>query len=295
MRFPDRDETLELNATTRNATGGAFITLAEGITHYERGGNESAPVTVLVHGFSVPSFIYDPTFRFLVEAGQQPLRYDLFGRGFSDRPDQPYKLDLFINQLTGLLDALRLTQPVNLIGLSMGGPIASAFALRHRERVRRLVLIDPAGVKPVAQTLLLRLVKLPFAAEAALSVVGGEALVKSVARDFFDPALIEHFIGRYRVQMQYRGFKRALLSTVRNGMLGSFAEVYAVLGKTDLPVLLFWGREDTTTPFANAAALCRLIPHLVFHPIANCGHIPHYEQPESVNPILLRFLTTPPE
>lgn len=95
--------------------------------------------------------------------------------------------------------------------------------------------------------------------------------------------------------MQYRGFKRALLSTVRNGMLGSFAEVYAALGKTDLPVLLFWGEQDTTTPFANAAALCRLIPHMEFHPIAGCGHIPHYEKPETVNPILLQFLTTPPE
>src|SRR5258706_14425412 len=116
-----RDEIKELNNETRKFAGGSFIQLANGITHYELDGNESGEVVVLVHGFSVPYFIYDPPFKFLTESGFRVLRYDLFGRGFSDRPHCDYNLDLFVNQLADLLDAFRFTRPVNLIGLSMGG------------------------------------------------------------------------------------------------------------------------------------------------------------------------------
>lgn len=288
-----RDETKELNEETRSSAGGAFIQLSNGITHYELGGNESGEIVVLVHGFSVPYFIYDPTFEFLTQSGFRVLRYDLFGRGFSDRPHVDYNIDLFIQQLTDLLDTLRITQPVNLIGLSMGGPIASAFTVRRPERVRKLILIDPAGAKPIAFSPLLKLVKMPLVAEAILSVVGSGAFVKSIAKDFFDPRLVEHFQAQYAVQMQYKGFKRAILSTIRNGMLDSFLHVYKALGKMDTPTLLFWGRNDNTVPFEHSQVLRAAVPNVQFHVIADCGHIPHYEKPDVVNPILLDFLRQP--
>jgi len=285
-----RDEIKELNAETRKSASGAFIQLPNGITHYELGGNESGELVVLIHGFSVPYFIYDPTFQFLTQAGFRVLRYDLFGRGFSDRPNIDYNLELFVNQLADLLDALRFTQPVNLIGLSMGGLIASAFTVRHPQRVNKLTLIDPAGAKSIALTPMLKAAKTPFVAEAVLSLVGGEALVQSNARDFFDPALVDHFSAQYRVQMQYKGFKRAILSTIHNGMLESFIHVYEELGKMDKPVLLFWGRNDNTIPLEHSQLLCTAVPQIIFHIIEDCGHIPHYEKPDMVNPILLGFL-----
>lgn len=283
-------ETKELNDETRQSAGGSFIQTPNGITHYEIDGNESAELTVLIHGFSVPYFIFDPTFEFLTRSGYHVLRYDLFGRGYSDRPRVEYNLDLFIAQLVDLLDALRFTGRVNLLGLSMGGLIASAFTLRYPERVTKLILIDPAGAKPIALTRTLKAAKIPFVAEAVLSVVGSEALIQNTAKDFFDPALVEHFIGQYRVQMQYQGFKRALLSSIRNGMLDGFLHIYQALGKMDKPILLFWGRNDATVPFEHSRALCEAVPQVNFHVIENCGHIPHYEKPAEVNPILLEFL-----
>lgn len=250
-----RDETKELNEETRRSAGGAFIQLSNGITHYELGGNESGEIVVLVHGFSVPYFIYNPTFEFLTQSGFRVLRYDLFGRGFSDRPHMDYDLNFFIQQLTDLLDTLRITQPVNLIGLSMGGPIASAFTVRHPGRVRKLILIDPAGAQSIALSPLLKLVKMPLVPEAILSVVGSGAFIKSIAKDFFDPTLVEHFQAQYAVQMQYKGFKQAILSTVRNGMLESFLHIYEALGKMKTPTLLFWGHNDNTVPFEHSHVL----------------------------------------
>jgi pimeloyl-ACP methyl ester carboxylesterase len=298
MKFAYRKETKQLNNTARHDTDGCFIQLPDGVTHYELGGPESGEVVVLVHGFSVPYFIYDPTFQFLTQSGFRVLRYDLFGRGFSDRPAAHYNVNLLVHQLAALLDALGIAstgtstgpRPVNLIGLSMGGPIAATFTIRFPERVNKLVLIDPAGAKPIHLSPMLKTAKLPFVAETVLSLSGTEGMVKSIAKDFFDPSLVDHFISRYRVQMEFQGFRNAILSTIRNGMLDSFIHVYEALGKMNKKILLLWGRDDLTIPFAQSFDLRAVLPKVEFHVIKNTGHIPHYEKPHEVNPLLLEFL-----
>jgi len=301
MFLPDRDEIYELTEETRRHAAGSFVRLPNGFTHYELGngyisrlgdGSGTSDV-VLIHGFSIPYFIYDPTFQFLTESGYRVLRYDLFGRGFSDRPRAAYNIALFVQQLADLLDALRLAGPVNLIGLSMGGPIAAAFAVRYPERVNKLTLIDPAGARPITLSPVFRMAKIPLVAEAILSLVSSERLALNAARDLFDPALVDHFKSSFRIQLQYKGFKRAILSTIRNGMLGSFVEVYEALGKMDRRVLLFWGRQDATVPFEHSEILRRAMPRAQLHVVENCGHIPHYEKPDEVNPILLEYLRNP--
>ncbi len=298
MPFPYRNETKEMNDDARTSAGGSFIRLSDGLTHYEAGGNELGEVVVLVHGFSVPYFIYDPTFDFLTKSGFRVVRYDLFGRGFSDRPNVKYNLDFFVKQLHDLLNALRLastslsasTRPVNLIGLSMGGSIASAFTVRHQERVHKLVLIDPCGAKPIDSGITLKIAKIPLLAELLYGQLGSDNMVKSVANDFFDPVLVEHFQSRYKIQMGYKGFMRAILSTIRSGTLGSFMNLYMALGRLNKPVLLFWGRNDKTVPFEHSDLLRAAMPNAKFQVIEDCGHIPHYEKPDQFNPILLSFL-----
>lgn len=290
MPFP-LFESKQLNDQARSAAGGSFVQLTDGVTHYELSNPDNAETVVLVHGFSVPYFIFDPTFDLLTQNGFRALRYDLFGRGFSDRPRARYNIDLFVEQLADLLDALRFTRPVNLIGLSMGGPIAATFTARRPERVKSLTLIDPAGAKSISLTPMLKAMKLPGLAEAVFGLVGSEGLLRSAAKDFFDPEMIGHFLERYKVQMQYKGFKRAILSSVRNHMLGSFIESYRSVGKMDKPVLLVWGRNDTTVPLAHSALLRDAMPQAEFHVIEECGHIPHYEKPGEFDPILLNFLS----
>lgn len=290
MSFPYREENKELNNETRGSAGGSFIQLPDGMTHYELGGNESGEAVVLVHGFSVPYFIYDPTYEFLTRSNYQVLRYDLFGRGFSDRPRVRNNLDFFVRQLAGLLDALRFNQRVNLVGLSMGGPIASAFTVRYPERVNKLILIDPSGAKPIDIAWTVRFARVPILAELAYGQIGSSKFVNSVAKDFFDPSLVEQFQQRYKVQMQYKGFMRSILSTIRNDMLNSNIEIYRSLGKLGIPILLLWGRNDRTVPFEQSSLLRDVMPDAEFHVIENCGHIPHYERPAEVNPIILNFL-----
>jgi pimeloyl-ACP methyl ester carboxylesterase len=237
----------------------------------------------------VPYFIWDPTFEFLSNSGFHVLRYDLFGRGYSDKPDVRYDIELFCKQLRELIDTLGLDL-ISLIGLSMGGPISATFAARYPERVRKLVLVDPAGVRTVTFAQLLKAATTPGFGELAVGLFGRRWLSSGVKSDFYDPAHVKAFAKRYMVQMEYKGFMRAILSTMRHGMLGDFSETYRRVGAQGTPVLLFWGRDDKTVPFAQNALVRDAIPQADFHAFEHCGHIPHYEKPEEANPLLLEFL-----
>ncbi len=281
-------EPLELTPQTRATLPGQFVTLPDGVTHYELTGPEDGQVVVLIHGFSTPMFLWDPTVPALTAAGLRVLRYDLFGRGYSDRPPVTYNADLFDRQLLHLLDALGLSAPVDLLGLSMGGLIAINFADRHPERVRRLALEDPAGFS-MSVTLRALALFLPVLGDVLMALAGNWLMVGGLPRDFYRPERYPEYYEKYKAQLPYRGFKRAILSTMRNMSLAGMAETYARVGHQGRRTLLIWGRQDVTVPFVASEQVRAAIPQIEFHAIDEAGHIPHYERPEIVNPILVAF------
>lgn len=290
MVFPYPGEIEELNETVRKQTGGNFVSLPSGITHYQLAGAEDGPTVVMTHGFSVPYFIFDLTFEFLVNSGFRVLRYDLLGRGLSDRPSVNYNSDLFVRQLKELTDVLDLRN-FHLMGLSMGGPITASYIQRYPMQVKKYILIDPAGAAAIPLPWYLKALKIPVIGEILLGLFGNASLINSMANDVYDPDSVAVFQERYKMQMRYRGFMRALLSTIRNGMLDSFAETYEAVGQANIPTLIFWGKDDRTVPYNHSQILLEKIPHAELQSIENCGHIPHYEKPHLVNPIVLRFLS----
>lgn len=287
--FICRGEIQDLDEAARRSAGGSFIRLSQGYTHYELKAIPDALAVVLVHGFSTPYFIWDPTFGALARAGLSPIRYDLFGRGYSDRPHVHYNLDLFVRQLRELLDALGLGK-VALVGLSTGGLIASAFTVEQPARVLRLALIDPVGAREVPMKPLYRIATLPVIGDLGAILLSTEQVASGAAKDFFDGEQTEGLREQFLVQTKFRGFKRAALSSVRHRMLGAYPAIYERLGKTGVPVMLAWGEEDPAVPFDQSQILLRLIPGALFHAFPGCGHAPHYEKPEDFNTKLLDFL-----
>jgi pimeloyl-ACP methyl ester carboxylesterase len=202
----------------------------------------------------------------------------------------PYNIDLFVRQLGDLLDALGFTHPVSLVGLSTGGPITAAYTARFPERVKKLVLIDPVGAKPFALSRVLKVAAMPLLGEAIIGLLGTRGMARVIASDFADRRFAAEIRDKYIVPMKFKGFKRSILSTIRNNMLEPFLDVYESIGKMDKPVLLFWGQQDRTVPFQHSEILRAAMPHAEFHAIENCGHIPHCENPGRVNAILQQFL-----
>ena len=219
-------EVATLDESTRAGVPGEFVALSGGVTHYEEAGPDTGRVVVLVHGFSVPAYIWDSTFKALSEEGNHVIRYDLFGRGWSDRPDAAYDGPMYDRQLDELLDSLHVVGPFDLAGLSFGGYVTAHYAGTHAGRVRTLVLLDPvAGGSPLPAML-----RAPVLGPWIWQVLRVPGMADGQASDFLHP---EHFPGwadRYRPQMRFKGFGRSLLRSA--GVMGStnFDSLYAGVG-----------------------------------------------------------------
>lgn len=282
-------EKLELTDAARENAVGDFVELSEGMVHYQLEGPADSPLVVLVHGFSAPSYIWDPTFSALKEAGHQVLRFDFYGRGYSDRPDVIYNVDLLSTQLEELLSELEVDEPVHIIGFSMGGPVVARYANENPESVRGITLIAPEVVRVTWKDIFP--LNLPGVGEYVMAVyLEPIYLPKWQGSDFSQPENFPDWEERYRVQLQYQGTGRALLSTIRNlAKLDSELE-YQKLNESELPVQLIWGREDQTISGENIQVLQGLLPDMQVQIIEKGGHLGHYEFSEIVTPILLEFI-----
>lgn len=281
------DERHSLNEEERARLGGSYVTLSDGVTHYQDSGPPGAHTVVLVHGFSVPFYIWDPTFDALAAAGYRVIRYDKYGRGLSDRPRGAYDRARFVRQVRELLDSLQVTEPVTLVGLSMGGKVVPAFAADHPERVDRVVLVDPSSTGadlgvvewPIVGTWLVRSFRVPTMAEGQTA-------------DFLHPENFPGWVDRYRVQMRYRGFGRAIASSLRHFVTFDPTADFTALRTNGIPVLLIWGEQDNVLPIAAAPRVVELTGARLLR-VDSAGHLPHLEQPALVNAALLRFLAQP--
>ena len=275
-----------IDARARVDVAGGFVGSTQGITHYDISGPDSGRTVVLVHGFSVPSYIWDSTVKRLSEAGYRTLRYDLFGRGWSDRPDAPYDGPMYDAQLNELLDSLHVVGPVDLMGLSFGGFVTAHYLTTHSARVRSLTLVDPVATTATVPGIMTVPVLGPWLwqTRAVPTMPAGQP------PDFLHPEHFPDWVDRYLPQMRFRGFGRALLRSRITLSKTDFNSLYAQAGKTGVPVLLMWGKQDHTVPILESSVIRRNIPQVEFLPVDSAGHLPHIEQSATVHAKMLQFL-----
>jgi pimeloyl-ACP methyl ester carboxylesterase len=267
-------EVAVLDESTRAGVPGEFVKLSDGVTHYEAAGPDSGRVVVLVHGFSVPAYIWDSTFQALRADGYRVIRYDLFGRGWSDRPDVAYDGAMYDRQLDELLDSLHVVGPIDLAGLSFGGFVTAHYTGTHPQRVQTLVLLDPVASGAPLPAML----RAPVLGPWIWQVMRVPGMAEGQASDFLHP---EHFPGwaeLYRPQMRFKGFGRSLLRSA--GVMGNtnFDSLYAGVARTGVPVLLIWGKQDQTVQIEKAQVIQTAIPSVEFFPVDSAGHLPATEQ-----------------
>ena len=279
-------EKLDITPTIRALVPGRFVRLSDGFTHYELAGAPNGDVVVLAAGMSVPYYIWYPTFKVLADSGFRVLRYDYYGRGYSDRPDVAYDEDLYVRQLAELLDSLRIAGPINLAGLSFGGSVVTSFTDRFPARVKRLIYVDPYIRRRVPLPFVMRL---PLVRDVA-ALLRERSAAEGQLADFLHPTRFPDWPVRYRPQLQYRGFRRARLADAADAPnLDQQGEIDR-LAKSDRPVLIIWGKQDMTVPIAASAQLLAAFPRGEFVAVDSSGHLPLWEQPRAVHPAMLAFL-----
>ena len=281
-------ERKSLEGADRADLPGKMAKLSLGATYYEQGGPSSGKPVILIHGLTIPNYLWETTFEDLVGAGFNVVRYDLYGRGFSDRPDATYDPDLFEKQLAELVEALKLEEPAHFVGLSLGGAISVNFAAKHPEQVDRLVLISP--YYRLEQPVVAKLMNAPLLGDYLMKVLGDRLLKERLPEYYYKPVDYPQLEQRFLKQLEFIGYKKALLSKLRHYIPLDLTDSYSEVGRQKRPVLLLWGKHDRVIPFANSAAVLEVLPHAELHQI-DAGHVPlQEERREECSELIIGFL-----
>lgn len=252
------------------------------------------PPVILIHGFGGSMWQWEYQ-QAALAAHHRVLTPDLPGSGLSDKPDLAYTPDEMVAFITGFMDALGIGKAA-LVGNSMGAGIAMAVAIARPDRVDRLVLIgglpknvrgklaSPKFKRAVDTSLPVWLIRLGNWLAGRWAT---EDVLKEIVHDHsrLTPAVIE----RSHRNRRRPGFIPPLMATVRN--LPLWEQGYALrIGEIACPTLVIWGREDKVFPHEVGGELSGAITGAAFELIPAAGHIPQWEQPEAVNPLLIAFL-----
>jgi pimeloyl-ACP methyl ester carboxylesterase len=252
------------------------------------------PPVILVHGFggSLWQWEYQQS---ALSAAHRVITLDLPGSGFSDKPDIAYGPDEMVAFFRAFMDAVGLSR-ASLVGNSMGAGLVIGMALAYPNRVDRLVLIGGFPDR-VREKLASPLIRRALDSRASVWVVRignwllGRGLTESVLTEIVhDPTLLTPAVIERAYQNRQRpGLIPPLMAMART--LPLWEEGYAKrLGEVRQPTLILWGAEDKVFPPQVGRDLHETMAGSTFQLIPEAGHIPQWERPDVVNPLLLAFL-----
>jgi pimeloyl-ACP methyl ester carboxylesterase len=264
----------------RQAAGGHYLALTDGIAHVRVEGAENGRPLVLLHGATVPLWEFDLLVPHLHAAGFRTLRFDLFGHGLSDRPAMSYTLELFVRQTLEILEALQFPRPATILGHSLGAAIASAVVTTYPDRADRLVLVAPM-LNFNATTLWSRAFALPELGERLMRWVGVPALVRR-RRERYARIGQPHLTRWFIEQASMAGYAEALTSLIRDRALGDQAARYAALRALECEVLVVAGKEDRVIPPQHIARVRELVLRHRYVEIAGAEHNLLLTHPEHI-------------
>ena len=263
-----------------------IVQLSKGFTYYKSANKKTNTVpVVLVHGFSVPSYIWDPTFEFLSKKGYYVISLDLYGRGFSENVSESYTDELFANQVIQLLEKLNVDS-AKFLGLSNGGRVISKIADINPSIVKKLVYVASSGFKYIGE------LKDKSVSEIEVSNFikkNYPTISKGQLLDFKYPEKHSGWDIKYEELLKYKGFAKALISTRKNHY--TMDKIHIKIQNSDIPVFTIWGDSDQVVVYKDfEKRIDSILPKRKEFFILDSGHLPHMENPKEFNKILLSIL-----
>ena len=256
--------------------------------HYDVSGQ--GPCLVLIHGFSdnlsmwhnqVPEF--SKYFRV--------IRYDVRGHGKTEAPEQNYSMDLFAEDLLGLLDQLGI-QKASVLGYSMGGRIALTFALKYPERTAGIIFANsgvmPPDFKPAPEQMMEMAERRKQMADL-IETGNKEAIADFMAERSLSPGFRDKSPEVFR---QYKEVKLQNNPAPYKSIMAAMADSMANppdLVRIHCPVLIIAGENDGFMALDTAYYMEKAIDRasLVVFPT---GHASAIEAPADFNRAVLEFL-----
>lgn len=286
LRRPDISyttlETVYANADSH------FLRLGEDQSfHFRDVGPRDAPVVVLVHGFSASLHTWEPWVRALRQ-DYRVISLDLPGHGLSRCVDnESIGIEQFVDTVDRITDSLGVER-FTLVGSSMGGHTAWAYALAHPEKLEGLVLVDAAGWLDLpeegeGEPLVFKLLRNPVA-RFLMKDLDMSSMIRSGLEDsFHDASLVtDEMVERYSALGRAPCHRDAIMKLMSGATLRVLASEDK-LAAISVPTLILHGAADNLVPVAHAHKFADAIPQAQLKVYPQVGHIPQEEIPaESV-------------
>ncbi|HEX2573392.1 MAG TPA: alpha/beta hydrolase [Polyangia bacterium] len=246
---------------------------------------------VMVHGWADSSYTWHRNLGPLRDAGARVILVDQPGLGRSAIPRPPYRFTIENQAAAVLALVTRLgLERFHLVGSSLGGAIALYLCLREPARVRRAVVLAPTCYRPR------RLIMAwPGMAQLGTILAGGWTgrwmIRAGLWRAYRDRTRIDDaLIDECSRPLGKPGYVHALAGLRRDFFSPAFEELVARYGDLVPPLLIVWGNEDRWNPKTYGDRLHAAVPGSQYRVIRGCGHLPHQERADVVNPWLADFL-----
>ena len=218
------------------------------------------------------------------DAGYRCIVFDQWGYGKTSKPqDVDHTLDFFVDGLVSLLDHLAIKTAV-LVGNSLGGAVALGLALRHPERIDKLILMAPGGIESredyFAMPGILAMVKYPMGSPEFTKSVLAELLTQLV----YDPG---------QVDQELVDERWATLETQNAHVLATMQvpDLSDKLPEIDIQTLVFWGTDDRFCPASGVWKILTMKGGVQAELVNYCGHWVMSEYPDHFNQRCLTFLS----
>ncbi len=215
----------------------------------------------------------------LLAADRRVIAVDLRCAGRSEKPPGPFTMADLADDLGMLLPALH-PGPVDVIGAALGSLAGALLAIRHPARVRRLMMcaVAPDMAGPTRRYLAERAAK--------VRVVGMRGVAEASLANSFPPS---HAAERAAYRGIYLGNDPAAYAELSLA-LGQLEMTAADWGAIRAPVLVASGAHDFLWPPSIGQQVAALVPGARFEAMADAGHFPHLQAPETLVGLARRFL-----
>ncbi len=257
--------------------------------YYELHGPQGGEPLVLIAGLGYDQWMWHKMIPGLAQHFQV-IAFDNRGAGQTDKPDGPYTAQMLADDVAGLLDALGLRRAA-VMGHSMGGFIAQAFALARPELVSKLILSatnfgGPRAI-PVTQEALAVLTDMKSDPIERLR----RGILISCAPGFGEahPEIVQEWV-EYRVKHPILPAPYQAQMAIGLALMKEEACFEHRLKQVQCPTLILFGEHDKVVPPGNAELLAGQIPNNTIRILRNAGHFFPFEVPDQADAAIVEFL-----
>lgn len=251
--------------------------------YYDLTGPDESPVVCFTHSLSSDSGMWAEQMPGLIAAGYRVLRLDMRGHGGSDPVAGDYTMEALADDAAACLDTLGI-QRVQYVGLSIGGMIGQAFAIKYPDRMISAMLCDTMPATPDG-------------AEGSwgprLKAVRDANSVAPLA----DPTMERWFTDAYKPRnlRRWQQIRETIAGTTPAGYLGCGQAILNfdfrdALPDIKTPTLVVCGDQDEGTPPAGNKLIAEKVPGGHYEEIAGARHFPNVEQADAFNALMMPWL-----